>query len=379
MVTVVIHFSEIALKGKNRTQFERVLINHIRAALGKNITNIEKGPGRILCEVKDASTKDLFEKIPGIANFSFAIKSKLDIEEFKKISLNILKELQFKSFKIQTRRSNKKFMNSSTEINEKVGEHIVKKLKRQVKLKNPDVTLYIEVGNKEAYIYSKKFKGIGGLPVNSSGKLICSLSGGIDSPVSSYLMMKRGSKIIFVHIYNKTQVNQGLLNKIKDIVKQLTKFQLSSKLYIVPFEKIQKQIMLVVPSKYRMIIYRRFMLKIMNQIAKKEKIQGIVTGDSLGQVASQTVENLNAIYEASVLPVFPPLIGMNKEEIMTLARNIGTYDTSIIQYPDCCSFMIAKHPETKANLYQIKKIESNIKDQEGLIKEAVTNSEIFNI
>jgi len=376
-MSIVIHFSEIILKGKNRPFFERILVNNIRASLDKNIVDIRKEAARIVCEVENEDVKVLLEKIPGIANFSFAIKSRLDINDFKEISLNILKNRTFASFKIETRRSNKGFMQSSTQINEQVGEYIVKNLNKVVKLKNPEITLNIEIGNKEAFLYVEKYQGIGGLPVGSSDSLICSLSGGLDSPVSSYMMMKRGCRIVFVHIYNPTQVNKGLLTKIKDIVKQLSTFQNNSKLYIVPFDKIQKEIMKTVPSKVRMIVYRRFMLKIMNKIAEKEKIRAIVTGDSLGQVASQTIPNLNVIYEASELPIFPPLIGMNKEEIINISRQIGTYDYSILAYPDCCSFMIAEHPEIKAELVEIKKVEANIQNQEDLIKEAFCNSEIF--
>jgi len=207
-------------------------------------------------------------------------------------------------------------------------------------------------------------------------KLICSLSGGIDSPVSSFLMMKCGCKIVFVHILNRTQTGEAVLSKIDKLVKQLSKTQPKSKLYIVPFENIQKQLIMNVPSKLRMIVYRRFMLRIINSIAKREKAQGIVTGDSLGQVASQTLDNLNCIYAASKLPVLSPLIGMDKVEIINIAKKIGTYDHSIIPYPDCCSFMLGKYPETRAEPGEIERIESFIENQEKLIEESVSNAEV---
>jgi thiamine biosynthesis protein ThiI len=204
------------------------------------------------------------------------------------------------------------------------------------------------------------------------------LSGGIDSPVASYLMMKRGCKVVFVNIYNQTQVDRSVLSKIDKIVNELTKFQGKSRLYVVPFANIQKQIIMNVPSKYRMVIYRRFMFRIMNLISQKEKTKAFVTGDSVGQVASQTLENINSIYDASELPILCPLIGMNKEEIIEISKFIGTYEHSIIPFPDCCSFMIAQHPETKSRLDDIKKIEENIENIDELVASCVEEAEVRN-
>ncbi len=213
---------------------------------------------------------------------------------------------------------------------------------------------------KRNFLYTKKFNGVGGLPTGSSGKVVSLLSGGIDSPVASFLMIKRGCNTIFVHFHNRTINSEQALSKIRKIVEVLTKFQGKSKLYVVPFERLQLEIIRNVPSKYRMIVYRRFMLKIANYIAERENAKAIVTGDNLGQVASQTIENLNTIYRISALPIFSPLIGLNKREIVDLAKKIGTYEYSILPYQDCCSFMISPHPVTRSDPKMIERFEEHI-------------------
>jgi thiamine biosynthesis protein ThiI len=189
--------------------------------------------------------------------------------------------------------------------------------------------------------------------------------------------MKRGCRVIFVHIQNNTLTNNKLEEKIKNLVKKLTRVQASCKLYIVPFSNLQKELILSVSAEYRMIIYRIFMTKILNKIAIKEKAKGIITGDSIGQVASQTIENINCIYNFAKLPIFSPLIALNKNQIIDIAKKIGTYNLSIQPYPDCCSFMIAKHPQTKAKLEDVNKILENIKNKEELIKESINKSKIY--
>jgi thiamine biosynthesis protein ThiI len=265
---------------------------------------------------------------------------------------------------------------SSGEINALVGSHIVKTLGKKVDLTVPDVVVYIEICEKEAFVYCKKYKGVGGLPVGTAGRVVSSLSGGIDSPVAAWLMMKRGCRVDFVHIRNQLQIIDAAVTKIGDLVAQLSNFQLTSKLYTVPFDTLQRQIIMWVPSGYRMIVYRRFMMKICGRIAMKENATAIITGDSAGQVASQTLENINCIYKASALPVLPPLIGMNKDEIIKFAKDIGTFNISTLPYPDCCSFMIAPHPETRAKLEVVRDYEAAIKDAEQLVEECVEKSDV---
>lgn len=382
MLNIVVHYGEIGTKGKNRSKFENILVKNILKSCGKEIKKVYKRYGKIVCEISSEkifeSTKEKLKFIPGVTNFSLAKSCELDEKILKEEVLKVAKKLEFETFKIVTTRSNKNFKLNSMETNVLLGDLIVDELEKKVDVRNPEIKIYVEIGEKEIFIYSGKEKGVGGLPVGASGKVLSSLSGGIDSPVSSYLMMKRGCKVTFVHIHNQTQTKENVKDKIQNLVKELSKVQGESKLYIVPFEKIQKQITIFVPPEYRMIVYRRFMMKILNSISRKEKTKAIVTGDNVGQVASQTLENINSIYDASEYPVLAPLIGLNKEEIINISKEIETYEHSIIPYPDCCSFMIAKHPETKSLLGKAKKFEGNVEQSEKLILDAVEKSKIIN-
>jgi len=375
--SLIIHYSEIGTKGKNRDFFEKRLVDNLKSVLGKKVSNVHRRLGKIVCELNDSDgIEQILRFIPGVANFSFALKCELSYDSIEEKVFEGLSKIEFDSFKVFTTRSYKKFEMTSDDVNRLLGEKIMLKFNKKVKMTNPDLMVYVEIGEKECFVYFEKIQGIGGLPIGCSGDVVSSLSGGIDSPVASYLMMKRGCKNIFVHIYNQTQTDESVLSKIDKIVTQLSKIQGKSKLYVVPFEKIQKQIIMNVPSKFRMIIYRRFMFRIINLIAKSENAKAIVTGDSVGQVASQTLENINSIYDAAEYPVLCPLIGTNKEETITISRFIGTYDFSIIPFPDCCSFMIAEHPETKSKLEEIKKIEENIEGIDKLVEECVNEAKV---
>ena len=366
---IIIHYDEITLKGGNRPFFERALVNNIREFLKEiECGNLYREGGKIIVEiVKDTDLKKIkkiLKNIPGISNFYFAVSEKKDLEKINKKTVKLLQDYlkteDKKTFKIEARRSDKKFELKSPQINAIVGEYVLENTKLTVDVHHPDIEIVVEIGQKNCYVYFEKTSGIGGLPIGTTGKLISLISGGIDSPVASYMMNKRGAKIIFVHFKNKTINNIGD-DKIKDLVKKLNRFQGRSKLYIIPFEEFQKEIIANIPSKNRMIVYRRIMFKLAGEIAKKEKAKGFVTGDSLSQVASQTLENINVIYNAANLPIFSPLIGMNKQEIIDISKKINTYDISILPYQDCCSFLIAKHPETKADLKIILKQEKNLK------------------
>jgi len=351
---VIVHYSEIGIKGSNRSFFEKALMDNLKIKGFKP----KKVKGRIICEEKNV---EALKSTPGIAYFSPCEETKLDLEEIKQTSLKILSKKSFETFKVVTNRFNKNFPMTSPEVDKIIGEVIVTKMDKKVDVRKPEVKLYIELCDEKAYIYADREEGMGGLPIGSSEKLACSLSGGIDSPVSSYLMMKRGSRVIFVHIHNDKQ--KIVLEKISELVTRLSKVQGGASLYIVPFSSLQEEIINKCPGDYRMIIYRRYMMKIINKIAVKEKAKGIITGDNLGQVASQTLTNMKNIWEASKLPIISPLMGFNKDEIIILAKKIGTFDTSIKPYPDCCSFMISKHPQTKSDIEEIMRIEEGIDEK----------------
>jgi thiamine biosynthesis protein ThiI len=373
---VVVHYAEIALKGENRPYFERILVTNIKESIGKVYTDIKRTFGIIIISLEKnvdlAAVEDCLRKIPGISSYAPAIKVESDVDAIKMQALEIAKNHKKKSFKIETKRSDKSFKLRSLELNENVGSFIVEKTGMKVKLDEPELTIFIEIVCGQVFMYHEKHDTIGGMPIGSAGKLVSLLSGGIDSPVASYFMMKRGVRVIFVHFRNDTQTASK--EKIFSLVKVLSGFQHQSILYIVDFKDIQKEIIKNINSRIRMIVYRRMMLRIAETILKKEKARGFITGDSVSQVASQTLENLGVIYQAANYPIFAPLIGMNKQEIVDIGRKIGTYEVSILPYSDCCSFLIAKHPETKAYPNMIEEAEQQMNISE-LILLAEKNTE----
>jgi tRNA uracil 4-sulfurtransferase len=379
---IIIHYSEIGIKKDNRFIFENKLLKNISNVCRPQIQNVFKRYGRLIIVLKEDSNLSIIKKnlenTPGISSFSFCYSCSQDILEIKKLVFDIAKskENDFVNFRVTTKRSFKKFPLTSQEADAEFGADVFMKLKKPVKLKNSDLDIGVEITEKEVFVYTNKdsYKSIGGLPVGSTGNVVCSLSGGIDSPVSGYMLNKRGCKVVYVHIQSNNLVTKEVEDKIFKLCSILKDYQGDTKLIVVPFSDIQKQLLIAVPADYRMIIYRRFMFRIINKIADKENALGIVTGDSVGQVASQTLENLNCIYEAAKFPVFSPLIGLNKDEIIAIAQKIGTYETSILPYPDCCSFMVAEHPKTKGSIADVKYIENNIKDIDLLVDDAISKS-----
>jgi thiamine biosynthesis protein ThiI len=385
MEYIICHYHEIALKAKNRKFFEEKLIENIGRVLktgdfefGKRIS------GRILIKLTKEGTKNEQEirkslkNVFGIAYFAFATNSPQKIKSIQEKALEILKGKKFRTFRISTQRSKKEFPLTSQKINEKIGAHVLKKTKSKVKLEKPDITCFIEIVEKYAFLYLEKIKGLGGLPVSVSGKAISLLSGGIDSPVAAFLAMKRGIKVIFAHFHAHPYTLAASIEKAKKLVKILNKFQGNSKLYLIPFGEIQKEILLKTPAKLRVILYRRLMFKIAEEISRQEKALGIFTGESIGQVASQTMENIRAIEEAVNLPVYRPLIGQDKEEIIQKAKEIETFEISILPDQDCCSRFLPAHPETKAKLKEIIKAERKLNIQK-LVREAIKKSSLNKI
>lgn len=372
--SIIIHYDEIGLKGKNRKYFEDMLIRNIKKKIKKKTHQKETG----LISFKSTNQEkeeEILKRIPGIAYFSFAKKTNLNLEQIKKDSKKLLKKIEFKSFKVNTERRDKQFKIKSPEINRLVGEVIYEDLNKKVELRNPEVTLTIEITNKAVYLSTEKIQGVGGLPTNPKNKVTCLLSGGFDSPVAAYTLMKRGCEAIFVHFQNKTQLKDSVKDKVISLTKQLSKYQQSTKLYIVPFADIQKELITKVKPEMRMLVYRRFMIKIASKIADLNNSLFLITGDSLSQVASQTLENLNATYQGSDKIILSPLIGMNKLEIINISKQIGTYSISKLPYGDCCSFFLPKHPKLKTKPFVLDNIEKNF-DVEKLIEKAVKKTKV---
>ncbi len=365
MAKILFHFGELSLKGKNRSTFERKMAKNIKRVIKPVLkpNGFYREHGRMTADVEEITDEllDLLALLPGIRNFSVVHECKPDLEAIQAAAKAAVLEdfgenVAGKPFRVSSRRSNKSFPLSSPELNFEVGGYLKTKLELAVNLDNPEIDVRVEVGAKSVYIYTKKIQGIGGLPVGTSGKGVVLFSGGIDSPVAAYTMMKRGMEVVLVHLYNST-INRDFA-KIKDLAAQLSRYQGRVKLYMIDLEEFQRHAIAHVPAEYRMIIYKRQMIRSAALIAREERGQALVTGDSLGQVASQTLANIHAIYDASDLPQLPPLIGADKEDIIALGRRIGTYDISIEEYCDICSFLIAKHPETAAKREKVAAFET---------------------
>lgn len=364
--TIIIHSDEIGLKGKNRSFFEQKLISNLKNSLKNfDIKNVQKEYGRFTIELKnDKYNKKIISvlnKTPGVSNFSFGIKCDKEIDKIKQCIKENIEIKESKTFRITTQRSDKKFPITSVEVDKEMGGVILEKYPDlKVKLENPDINIQIEIAQKNCYIYLNKHYGIGGLPVGSTGRMLCLLSGGIDSPVAAFMMAKRGVKVDFIHFHNQTSQSKAVKTKIEKIVDVISQYQGKTDLHIVPFADIQKEIIAKTESDIRMLIYRRFMIRIAEKIANKNNTKGLITGDSLAQVASQTLENINVVHNVTNMFIASPLIGMNKTEIIKIAQEIGTYKISIEPYDDCCQMLIAKHPKTRAKLSDIENAESKI-------------------
>jgi len=324
---------------------------------------IHREHGRMTADVEAVSDEliNLLALIPGIRNFSVAESCDLDLAAMQEaakaaVLADFGPDVEGRRFRVTAKRSDKRFPIKTPELNFEIGGFLKNQLNLAVNLDNPEIDVRVEIGLKEAYIYTRKIAGIGGLPVGSSGRGVVLFSGGIDSPVAAYTMIKRGMEVVLVHLYNST-INRDFV-KIRDLARQLSIYQGRVKLYLIDLEEFQRHAIANVPADYRMIIYKRQMIRSAAKIAHQERAQALVTGDSLGQVASQTLANIHAIYDASDLPLLPPLIGSDKEEIIALARRIGTYDISIEEYCDICSFLIAKHPQTHGRRDRVAELES---------------------
>ena len=380
---ILIHYSEIALKKGNRKFFEQKLKNNILKALKKYKPKACKSFGNILIELTDIKyiNKEkvfnnevihIIRRIFGISNFALVFNILFtSIPQLGKHVLNKLNEFsdnKASSFKVQTVRSDKNFFLTSQDINEKLGKILQKKLNIKVKLKNPDLTIFVEIpqkskkaNNNNILFYFNKHQGVGGLPLETSGNVIGMLSGGIDSPVACFKIMRRGAKIIFLHFHSYPYTNKTSQKIAIKLAEKLALWNCARKIYFISLAEIQNYILISAPEKLRVILYRRSMFRIANMLSLKERADAIVTGDNLGQVASQTLENIRVINQASALPIFRPLIGEDKQDIIKLAKDIGTYDTSIEPHSDCCSLFVPKHPETKAKLSDVLAIEKKLK------------------
>lgn len=363
---IIVHHHEIGLKGKNRGYFEKHLLRNVRLSLKDLVPydRITGGYGRFVIYADDpgiqANLIERMKKIFGLSNICPGYEVEQSIDIFSTTAELMLQGRKFETIKVNTSRADKSFPLNSVQINSQVGEYLCKKFNVRANLSNPDVTIYIELANKRAYIYLEKIDGAGGLPAGISGRVVSLISAGFDSPVAAYKLMKRGAYVIYVHFHSYPLVSNNSIEQVKRIVNKLTMYQNYSKLYLVPFAEFQKDVVLKSSSKLRVILYRRMMIRVAEKIAQLEKANALVTGESLGQVASQTLLNIRVIDEASNFPILRPLIGSDKEEIIKFAENIGTAEISKEPYDDCCSYLTPRNPETWADINEVNEAEKKL-------------------
>jgi len=362
MKSIIVHYQEIALKGRNRPWFIARLVRNIREATADlDITRVRALQGRIEVVLGDnadwLTVRDRLSKVFGAGNFARAGRARLDIDAIAAEILRDLDPQDPRSFRVSVRRADKRFPMTSPQIEGEVGGRIKEARGWHVDLDDPEFTIHVETLSDEAFYFFGKHPGPGGLPVGVSGRVVCLLSGGIDSPVAAWRLMRRGCRVLFVHFHSYPILSRASQEKARELVRLLTQFQFRSRLFLVPFGEIQQQVVLSVAPPLRVVIYRRLMMRIAQAIAHAHRAGALVTGEVVGQVASQTIENLTAINDVATMPVLRPLIGMDKEEITTESQRLGTYPISIIPDQDCCTLFTPKHPATKARRVDVLRAE----------------------
>lgn len=377
---LVKYASEITLKGLNRRLFEDALLVNIKEATGKE-QKIIKDSGRFFISSYEDGDIEKITKVFGVLSVSEAEVVEKEMEAITTAALAKMTEYmqanRCRTFKVETKRGDKHFPLNSLEVSRKIGGEILKNIQDiNVDVHNPDVVLMIEIRIDHAFVYAGEVKGPAGMPYKSAGKGVLLLSGGIDSPVAGYMMAKRGLELVAVYYHSHPYTSERAKEKVVDLARILCTYTQKLKLYVVPFTKIQMDIIEKCPEDELTIIMRRFMTKIGEEVAKKEKAMAIVTGESLGQVASQTLQSMYVTEAGIEMPVFRPLVGTDKIDIMNVSRQIGTYETSILPYEDCCTIFVPKHPKTKPRLQDILKSEEKL-DREALIQNAIEESEVI--
>ncbi len=375
---ILLHYHEINLKGGNRGWFEMKLQRHVEGLLaGLAHGGVRKYGGRMMVQLTPHSPveelRTRLSRVFGVANIAVAWDVPAVMNEIRDALQRLLAGKVFASFKIDARRATKDFPLNSQRINEELGGFVAELTGAAVRLLNPELTCWVEIVGEHAFLYFEKVQAGGGLPTGTGGKVLCLLSGGIDSPVAAYRLMRRGCRVVLVHFHSFPHTTVESQDKVRRIAQVLARFQLEARLHLVPFGEVQREIVAYAPPPLRVLLYRRFMLRIAEAIASSEKAAALVTGDNLGQVASQTLENLRAVSSVATLPIFRPLIGDDKEGIMNTARAIGTYDISILPDQDCCTMFVPRHPETMGRVEQLQQAETAL-DVPRLIESALRNS-----
>ena len=381
---ILVRYGELSTKGKNRKQFINHLRNNIKFSF-VDLPNIKVHAERdrmFLTSSNDEEIQELIKRLPkifGIQSFSPVASCTQDIEDIQKTALEIMESLdtEDKTFRVTVKRTDKRFSMDTYELQTTVASNVLRNYPSlKVQMKKPEIDLRIEVLTDAVYMMAQVIPGAGGMPLGSNGRSLLMLSGGIDSPVAGYMLMKRGVRLDAIHFHSPPFTSERSKEKVMDLANQLSHFGATVRLHVIPFTEIQQSIQAQIPDNVSMTTTRRIMMKIADQVRLEIGALGIVTGESLGQVASQTLESLTAINAVTSTPIFRPLISMNKLDIIDIAREIGTYDTSILPYEDCCTIFTPSCPKTKPKLEKVEFYES-FKDFDELIKEAVENREVI--
>lgn len=381
---IVVHYHELWLKGRNRWFFLSKLTSALRQALaGLPVERIERPGDRLLVRLGEGAPVEeaiaRLQRVCGVAFYAIAQPVERDLQALCRAAWEEVEPLRFATFAVRAKRSDKSFPYHSGEIENAVGRYLLEQLRvagrdARVHLDDPEVTCRIEITPGPALVYARRIPGIGGLPANTAGRMMCLLSGGFDSAVAAYLMMKRGAHLSFVHFYGTgARPGESSVHVARELTRKLTPYQFTSKLYRVPFELIQREIVRYAPEPYRVLLYRRLMLRIAEQLARRDHALALVAGDSLGQVASQTLQNMVAVGDAVRTPLFRPLAGMDKLEILDLARKIGTYEISSEPFHDCCPVFLPRTPALHATPAELDEAETYL-DVAALLREGVENA-----
>jgi thiamine biosynthesis protein ThiI len=377
-MNLIVRYHEIALKGRNRPFFVERLADNLRRVLS-DLPGVTVQPvsSRISVQLPDEApweaVRDRVETVFGVANFSRAGEVPADLEALKRAAVEGLQGARFGSFRVTTRRSDKSFPRNSAEIDREVGAAVHTATGVRVDLENPELTVWVEV-LRDRILYSfDKHPGPGGFPVGTSGRVLALLSGGIDSPVAAWRMMKRGCRVVLAHFHAFPLLDRSTIDKTRELARILTRWQLRTRLLQVPFGPVQHAVVATCPAPLRVVLYRRFMVRIAEGLARRHRARALVTGESLGQVASQTLDNMLVIGEAARGAVLRPLVGMDKEEITAQARRIGTFAVSTLPDQDCCQLFVPRHPATAARPEDVARAEEAL-DVPGLVAAALAGT-----
>ena len=381
---LVAHYHEIGLKGRNRNFFEDALARNMRRALrGTGYLKLRQGFGRVVVDMKSDAQIDVaaerLARVFGLAYIGVGKRVAPEMDAIAETALELIRTEPFTSFQVRARRTHSTFDKSSTQINVEIGQRIVDATGGKVDLKNADATIHIELFGSACIVYRRRIQAPGGLPVGVSGKMLCLLSGGIDSPVAAWRMGRRGAEVEFVHFHGQPFTDPSSIRQATELAEVLARYQLRSVLNLVPLADAQREIVTHAPSHLRVVLYRRTMMRIAAALAGELGAMALITGDSLGQVASQTIENIRTVDAAlEGLEVLRPLIGMDKQEIVDQAKVIGTYDISTRRYQDCCVLFEPRSPATRANPGVAEQAESEL-DIDALVGKALAARETLEI